>query len=253
MPVPLSLDARPSGYLDAVTRVQQIMTSTAPAPASPPPSAGASTAFAGTLATAMGTAVPAPTDTAPGYLPAPPHRQSAGRYPPGGLPLGGVNMVNGVGGVAGGGTLGQRIAALATQELGVREEPSGSNDGPRIAQYRTATANSGVGPWCSYFVSWVTAQAGAPIGENGQGEGWVPAVRTWAQAQGRYAPAGTVAPAVGDLVVFDRGNDGELDHIGIVTGVGADGSIQTVEGNSSNAVCARSYGPDGYTGLVRLG
>jgi len=56
----------------------------------------------------------------------------------------------------------------------------------------------------------------------------------------------------GRFLVFDRGGDGVLDHIGVVTGVAPDGSIQTVEGNSSDKVSARSYGPDGYAGLVRL-
>ena len=145
------------------------------------------------------------------------------------------------------------MASIATAELGVREEPDGSNDGARIAEYRTATEGSGVGPWCSYFVSWVAAEAGSPIGPGGRGEGWVPSVRTWAESEGRWIASGSAAPAVGDLVLFDRAGDGVLDHIGIVTGVGADGSIQTVEGNSSNAVSARGYGPGGYAGLVRLG
>jgi cell wall-associated NlpC family hydrolase len=81
----------------------------------------------------------------------------------------------------------------------------------------------------------------------------VPSVRTWAESQGRYIPAGQGPPAVGDLVVFDRGGTGVLDHIGIVTGVGADGGIRTIEGNSGDAVSARSYEPGGYAGLVRLG
>ncbi len=69
----------------------------------------------------------------------------------------------------------------------------------------------------------------------------------------RMAASGAGAPAVGDLVVFDRGGTGVLDHIGIVTGVAPGGAIQTVEGNSGDAVSARSYGPGEYAGLVRLG
>lgn len=57
---------------------------------------------------------------------------------------------------------------------------------------------------------------------------------------------------MGDLVVFDRGGDGVLDHIGVVTGTAPDGGIRTVEGNSGDRVSARSYGPGGYAGLVRL-
>ncbi|MFN8108512.1 MAG: CHAP domain-containing protein [Thermoleophilia bacterium] len=151
------------------------------------------------------------------------------------------------------GATGQRIAQIATAELGVSEQPPGSNNGTRIAEYRTATANSGVGPWCAYFCSWVARQAGVPIGPNGQGEGWVPNVEAWGKQTNRWIPSGSSTHAqAGDLVVFDRNGDGEADHIGVVTGVRSDGGISTVEGNSSNAVSARSYGPGQWVGLVRL-
>lgn len=157
-----------------------------------------------------------------------------------------------VGGPGTAGPLGQRIAAIASAELGVAESPPGSNDAPRIGEYRTATVGSGVGPWCAYFCSWVARQAGVPIGENGRGEGWVPAVKEWGEATGRYIAPGTQPAQAGDLVVFERNGDGVLDHIGIVTGVAADGTISTVEGNSSDKVSARRYGPGEYAGLIRL-
>ena len=45
------------------------------------------------------------------------------------------------------------------------------------------------------------------------------------------------------------------EHIGIVESVQADGSITTVEGNSSDQVARRTYGPDhgGAVGFVRIG
>jgi CHAP domain len=150
----------------------------------------------------------------------------------------------------GAGTAGQRALAAAQAEVGVAEQPPGSNDGPRIAEYRAATAGSGVGPWCAYFTSWCASQAGAPIGEVGQGFGSVEAVYAWAQRTGRAIPAGPgVAPSPGDLIVWGG------RHIGIVESVDPDGSIHTIEGNSSNAVSRRTYGPDGggATGYVRLG
>jgi hypothetical protein len=150
----------------------------------------------------------------------------------------------------GAGTAGQRALAAAQAEVGVAEQPPGSNDGPRIAEYRAATAGSGVGPWCAYFTSWAAAQAGAPLGEVGQGFGSVEAVYAWAQRTGRAMPAGPgVAPSPGDLIVWGG------RHIGIVESVDPDGSIHTIEGNSSNAVSRRTYGPDGggATGYVRLG
>ena len=140
--------------------------------------------------------------------------------------------------------------AAAQSQVGVAEQPPGSNDGPQIAQYRTATAGSGVGPWCAYFTSWAAAQAGVPLGEAGQGFGSVSALYGWAQRTGRATPAGPgVRPNPGDLIVWGG------RHIGIVESVDADGSIHTIEGNSSNAVSRRTYGADGggATGYVHLG
>src|SRR5688500_3717452 len=74
-------------------------------------------------------------------------------------------------GAVAGGSPGARALAAAQAEVGQAEQPPGSNDSPRIAEYRQATAGSGVGPWCAYFVSWAAQQAGAPIGEQGQGMG----------------------------------------------------------------------------------
>jgi hypothetical protein len=149
-----------------------------------------------------------------------------------------------------GGTAGQRALAAAQAEVGVAEQAPGSNDAPRIAEYRTATAGSGVGPWCAYFTSWAASQAGVPLGEAGQGFGSVSALYDWAQRTGRATPAGAgVTPNPGDLIVWGG------RHIGIVESVDTDGSIHTIEGNSSNAVSRRTYGPDGggATGYVRLG
>jgi CHAP domain len=148
------------------------------------------------------------------------------------------------------GTGGAGALAAAQSQVGVAEQPPGSNDGPQIAQYRTATAGSGVGPWCAYFTSWAAAQAGVPLGEAGQGFGSVSAVYAWAQRTGRATPAGPgVRPNPGDLIVWGG------RHVGIVESVDADGSIHTIEGNSSNAVSRRTYGADGggATGYVRLG
>jgi cell wall-associated NlpC family hydrolase len=232
---PLPIETQSTGYAQAIARVREIVAPLAPAPAPAP--AG----FADRLASAMGASPPGGLASAGGEVPG---AFGAATVTPGG-PAAPALM-------AGAGGTGQRIAAIATAELGVSEQPLGSNDGPRIAEYRTATAGSGVGPWCAYFTSWVAARAGVSIGRDGSGLGYVPTVKRWAEDTGRYIPAGAGAAQVGDLVVFDRGGDGVLDHIGVVTGVSPDGGIQTVEGNSSDRVSARSYGPGGYAGLVRL-
>lgn len=233
----MPIDTQTTGFAQAIARVREIHQTVSGAPGAPPPGA-----FAGHLTSAMtggpGAATPAGVATGSPYVSS---------------SLGTVPGLAGVAPVGAGGNVGQQIAALATAELGVAEEPTGSNDGARIAEYRTATKGSGVGPWCAYFTSWVAAKAGVPIGPDGSGMGYVPTLKQWAEDTGRYIRGGSGAPQVGDLVVFERNGDGVLDHIGVVTGVSPDGSIQTVEGNSSDKVSARSYGPGGYAGLVRLG
>jgi hypothetical protein len=149
---------------------------------------------------------------------------------------------------SGGTSAGQAILNAVRGEVGVSEQPPGSNDSPRIAQYRQATAGSGVGPWCAYFVSWAARQAGVPLGDQGQGFGRVDDVYAWAQRTGKAIPAGTGKPQPGDLIVWD-------EHIGVVDSVDPNGAIHTIEGNSSNQVARRTYGPDGggAIGYVRLG
>ena len=50
-------------------------------------------------------------------------------------------------------------------------------------------------------------------------------------------------PQAGDAILFDWDNDGVSDHIGVVSGVDAEGGVvYTIEGNSSDSVAERSYG-----------
>lgn len=146
---------------------------------------------------------------------------------------------------AGGGGAG--LLAAAQGEVGQAEQPPGSNDSPRIAMYRRSTAGSAVAPWCAYFASWAAREAGMPIGDRGEGLGSVDAIYAWAQRTGRAVPAGSgQRPSPGDLIIWD-------EHMGIVEGVRPDGSIQTIEGNSSDAVTRRVHPAGDALGFVRMG
>lgn len=194
----------------ALARIAEIQAAFAPPTPAPTPAAGTtgSASFAGALSSATATQAPTFTPQATG-------------------------------------TVGDKLLAAARAEVGVTEQPPGSNDGPRIGEYRTATAGAGVGPWCAYFVSWAAKQAGAPVGETGQGFGAVAALGAWAERTGRTVDR----PQAGDIIVWGG------RHIGIVESVDPDGSIHTIEGNSSDSVTRRTYGPDGggATSYVRLG
>lgn len=110
--------------------------------------------------------------------------------------------------------------------------------------------------WCAIFVSWCGEQCGylkqgvlPKFAMVGDGAGWFKARHRWA-ARG-------YTPKPGDIIFFDYGIDGELDHVGIVES--SDGRIvTTIEGNSSDKCKRNRYtvgNPQiaGYGLMVQLG
>jgi hypothetical protein len=148
-----------------------------------------------------------------------------------------------------GGSIGERIVAIAESQAGQTEQPPGSNESPAIAQYRSATAGALPGaPWCAYFASWAARQAGAPLGAQGEGLGSAAQIWSWAQSTGRAVPNGPgVVPRPGDLIVFGD------EHVGIVKDVLPDGDIQTIEGNYENKVALNVRTPSEASGYVSMG
>ena len=59
------------------------------------------------------------------------------------------------------------------------------------------------------------------------------------QYKGRFRD-GSYTPAAGDIIFFDWGNNGTIDHVGIVESVSG-GTVNTIEGNSGDKVARRSY------------
>src|SRR4051812_16589277 len=198
-----------------LARISELNSALSPAPPAPPPASRGS--FAGQLQGAMASQPTASTATAGATAP---------------MPVQGGN--------------GGSMVQIAQGEVGQAESPPGSNNSPRIAQYRSATAgNPGVGPWCAYFTSWVAHEAGAPVGPNGSGFGSVDALYSWAQQAHKALPA-SATPQPGDLIVWD-------EHIGIVESVGPNGTVNTIEGNSSDKVTRRQHPAGSAVGYVRLG
>ena|ERR1700689_417655 len=153
-----------------------------------------------------------------------------------------------LGSTAPGSEAGARIVAAAESQIGQTEQPPGSNESPAIAEYRSATAGAEPGaPWCAYFASWATRQAGDPIGANGEGLGAVSEISSWAHSTGRAIANGPgVTPKPGDLIVFGD------QHVGIVRGVLPNGNIQTIEGNYENKVALNERPPGEATSYVEM-
>ena len=137
-----------------------------------------------------------------------------------------------------------RMVSIARSELekGVREIPDGSNRGTRIRMYGGSTSPRFYpAPWCAYFVSWVSRSAGNPLGPAGQGFGYVPYIKAWAVRTKRWKKA----PRSGDLVMFPQ-------HVGMVERVYKNGTLTTIEGNSSNRVARRWRRWGEASGYVRV-
>jgi hypothetical protein len=125
---------------------------------------------------------------------------------------------------AGGGTKFQKWFVSSPWALrGVRR------DGGRVSDY--ANAN-----WCDMFVSWVGAQAGV----KGMGaDAFTPSHAQWFKDQGRWGDT----PKPGAVVFYSWSGGksiNDIDHVGIVIKDNHNGTIQTVEGNTDDAVKVRT-------------
>ena len=46
------------------------------------------------------------------------------------------------------------LASVLEKEIGVMEEPPGSNDGPRVREYLASAGIHDPEPWCASFINW---------------------------------------------------------------------------------------------------
>lgn len=126
-------------------------------------------------------------------------------------------------------TVQQRVSLAcdaAVGDIGLRESPDGSNDGPDLAKFKTRGA-----PWCALALShWYThADGGCPWGR----EASTVAIYEWARREGRVLGAGEpVEP--GDVWFARRGPS--HGHVALVVSVLPGGRLCCAGGNEGNAV-----------------
>ena len=93
--------------------------------------------------------------------------------------------------------------------------------------------------WCACFASWCADQCGYLE------SGIVPKFSlcsdgvNWFKGNGQWQDK-NYEPQAGDLIFFDWGSDGSIDHVGIVEKC-ENGTVYTVEGNSGDACKQQSY------------
>ncbi|MCH1884330.1 peptidoglycan-binding protein [Agrococcus sp. ARC_14] len=117
--------------------------------------------------------------------------------------------------------------------IGLGEYPPGSNRNKVTAWYVM------VGPWCDMAITYAAAHS-----DNLAAVGGRYAYTVWHaqkfQSMGRWH-SGTGGIRSGDIIFFDWSGSrrvSAIDHVGIVEAVHSDGTITTIEGNTSD-VCMR--------------
>ena len=130
-------------------------------------------------------------------------------------------------------TTAQDVINLAVSQLGVHEE---GNNNVLYNTWFYGHPVSGQYPWCSVFVSWCFNQLNAKD-----------LLHVFSSYSGDILNAGREAheevgidqAGPGDVVIFDWGSGGITDHIGIVEKNLGGGTVQTIEGNTSDMVARR--------------
>lgn len=134
------------------------------------------------------------------------------------------------------GDLSQKMTALAKNEIGV-EEVNGTNCGPRVNEYKSATwlDSTKPWPWCAAFICWLfkeSMKGGSYTFERPQTAGaWD--FENWAKKQNSSIvlkkPHRSDIQA-GDIVIFT------FSHIGIATSSpDTNGIVSTIEGNTDGS------------------
>lgn len=136
--------------------------------------------------------------------------------------------------------------AYARRQIGVREIVGARHEPRVLAMWRRIGRWAGIDvatdevPWCGAFVAdcLLTGAGITPIAISARAKAWA----KWG------SPIGTTAtrPPLGAVAVFGRQGGG---HVGFVTSVHRDGSLDILGGNQGNAVNIRRFPRDRLVAL----
>lgn len=118
----------------------------------------------------------------------------------------------------------ENFLAVAKAEVGTVEGPKENE-----TKYGAFTKHN-FQPWCGSFVMWCAAQVKLKI----PNVVWTPGGVEGFKGIGAWSNAETASPKPGDIVFFDFLEGGaKVEHVGIVVKDNLDGTVTTIEGNTS--------------------
>ena len=133
-----------------------------------------------------------------------------------------------------------KVIETARNELGVKENPPGSNIQKYGAEYGLNAA-----PWCVIFLWWCFSHAGEKAAFFGGAKtASCGTLLRWYREQGLVVDVADIK--IGDIVILNFHGGTDTEHCGLVTDVSywSDGhrAIYTIEGNTSNGSGSQDNG-----------
>ena len=124
------------------------------------------------------------------------------------------------------------ILSCAAKEVGVVEKFN--NNVKYNTWYYGREVSGSEYPWCACFILWIYNSCNASeLLYDGKKTALCQALADWFRKKGQWH---TTNPQPGDIIFFKFGtNSRYTDHVGIVTHINSDGSIETIEGNTSTS------------------
>lgn len=120
------------------------------------------------------------------------------------------------------------VLNYARSQLGIVENPLGSNNVPYNVWYYGRVVTGSSYPWCAVFVSYVAEMVGAIAAAIIPRHAYTPSGASWFKARGRFGST----PRVGAIAYYNISGLDRISHCGIVETVFPDGTWIAIEGNT---------------------
>ena len=150
--------------------------------------------------------------------------------------------------VASGGSIATAALGMAVTQLGVMEQPLGSNAGPQVEKYLASVGLDGGFFWCMAFVFWCFREAAAQSGQANPFPKTAGCIDAWNKVKAKSpnriitraaALANPTLVKPGQVFILDHG--GGAGHTGFVR-QSFGGPLRTVEGNTNPTGSANGLG-----------
>jgi len=136
------------------------------------------------------------------------------------------------------------VINIAQRQIGISEDPPGSNRGPTVSAYLRSVSLAPGNPWCAAFVYWCFDHATALLNRVNPLVKMGSCMSHWKKttgckitgAEALHKPS-LIEPGL--IFIISRGHG--KGHTGIVTGY-RDGYITTIEGNANGQLSAEGSG-----------